>query len=109
LWDDSRPNDAPLDFASGLQWVDRTLSEEIGLKFEEKTMVGVPGGMQLIILLVIILLLFGKRIPQMMGSLGQGVVEFKKGISGLEDEKEKKSSGEERKSSEEHSSEEVKS
>ena len=50
-------------------------------------MFGVPGGMQLVILLLIILLLFGKRIPQMMGSLGQGVVEFKKGINGIDDEK----------------------
>ena len=53
-------------------------------------MVGVPGGWQMIILLLVILLLFGKRIPGMMGSLGQGVVEFKKGLSGVEEEEEKK-------------------
>ena len=53
-------------------------------------MVGVPGGWQLIILLLVILLLFGKRIPGMMGSLGQGVVEFKKGLNGVEEEEEDK-------------------
>jgi sec-independent protein translocase protein TatA len=54
-----------------------------------------PGPWQIVILVFVFLLLFGaKRIPQMMGSLGQGVVAFKKGINGIEDDdkKEKKSS-----------------
>lgn len=35
---------------------------------------------------VIVLLLFGNRLPQVMRSLGQGVVEFKKGLAGIEEE-----------------------
>lgn len=35
---------------------------------------------------VIALLLFGKRLPEMGKSLGKGIVEFKKGLHGIEDE-----------------------
>ncbi len=35
---------------------------------------------------IVVLLLFGNRLPQVMRSLGQGVVEFKKGLQGIEDE-----------------------
>lgn len=45
-----------------------------------------PSFAELIILLVIALLLFGKRLPEVARSLGKGVVEFKKGIKGIEDE-----------------------
>ena len=42
------------------------------------------------IVLVIILLFFGgKRIPQMMRSIGQSVTEFKKGVSDTADEDDK--------------------
>ncbi len=34
------------------------------------------------ILLVIVLLLFGNRLPSVMRSLGRGVTEFKKGLEG---------------------------
>jgi sec-independent protein translocase protein TatA len=43
------------------------------------------------IIAVIVLLLFGNRLPQVMRSLGQGVVEFKKGLAGIEDEMHKAS------------------
>jgi sec-independent protein translocase protein TatA len=36
--------------------------------------------------MVIVLLLFGNRLPSVMRSLGQGVVEFKKGLQGLEED-----------------------
>ena len=42
---------------------------------------GIPGGFELIILAFIVLLLFGKRIPGAMRSLGQSITEFKKGVS----------------------------
>lgn len=45
-----------------------------------------PGPMDMLIIGVIILLLFGNRLPSVMRSLGQGVVEFKKGIEGVEDD-----------------------
>jgi sec-independent protein translocase protein TatA len=37
------------------------------------------------IILVIVLLLFGNRMPQVMRNLGKGVTEFKKGVAGVED------------------------
>ncbi len=38
-----------------------------------------------IIMLVVIVLLFGGRLPQLARSLGQSLVEFKKGMGELED------------------------
>ena len=37
----------------------------------------------------VILLLFGNRLPSVMRSLGEGVVEFKKGMQGIEDDKDR--------------------
>lgn len=48
-----------------------------------------PGGigpMEMMIFSVIALLLFGKRLPEVARSLGKGIVEFKRGIKGVEDE-----------------------
>jgi sec-independent protein translocase protein TatA len=42
--------------------------------------------MELLIVLVVVLLLFGNRLPGVMRSLGRGVTEFKKGIEGVEDD-----------------------
>ena len=42
---------------------------------------------------VIVLLLFGNRIPSVMLSLGQGVTEFKKGMKEIEDHSEDESGG----------------
>ena len=39
-----------------------------------------PGPLELGILLVILLILFGNRLPGVMRSLGQGITEFKKGV-----------------------------
>ena len=39
-----------------------------------------------LIIAVILLLLFGNRLPSVMRSLGQGVVEFKKGLQGIEED-----------------------
>lgn len=40
----------------------------------------------IIILLVIGVLLFGRKLPEVGKYLGKGIVEFKKGIKGIEDE-----------------------
>ena len=48
--------------------------------------IGMPGPVELTIILVIMLLLFGRRLPEVMRSMGRGVVEFKKGVKGIEDE-----------------------
>jgi sec-independent protein translocase protein TatA len=45
------------------------------------------GIQELLIVAFIVLILFGSRLPSVMRSLGQGVVEFKKGVQGIEDEK----------------------
>lgn len=49
-------------------------------------MPGVPGPVQIIIFLVIILLLFGNRLPGAMRSLGASMTEFKKGAREAEEE-----------------------
>jgi sec-independent protein translocase protein TatA len=46
------------------------------------------GVQELVIIAFIVLILFGSRLPSVMRSLGQGVVEFKKGVQGIEDDKE---------------------
>ena len=45
-----------------------------------------PGPLQLVIIAAVMLLLFGNRLPGVMRSLGRSVVEFKKGVNGIEDE-----------------------
>jgi sec-independent protein translocase protein TatA len=44
------------------------------------------GPQEMIILLIIGVLLFGRKLPEVGRYLGKGIVEFKKGIRGLEDE-----------------------
>jgi len=50
--------------------------------------IGMPGWPEMLIVALIILLLFGNRLPSVMRSLGRGVVEFKKGVSGEDDDQE---------------------
>jgi sec-independent protein translocase protein TatA len=45
-----------------------------------------PGGGEMLIIAFIALLIFGNRLPSVMRSLGKSVTEFKKGVSGIEDE-----------------------
>ena len=47
---------------------------------------GLPGGYEWIILLVLGLIIFGRRLPEVGRSLGRSIVEFKRGIKGIEDE-----------------------
>lgn len=43
---------------------------------------GFPGGTELIVIAIVVLLLFGgRKIPEMMRGLGTGIKEFKKGVS----------------------------
>jgi len=44
------------------------------------------GPLELLIVAGIMLLLFGKRLPGVMRSLGKSIVEFKKGVKGIEDD-----------------------
>ncbi len=55
-------------------------------------MFSMPGGWEWLIILIVALLIFGKRLPEVMKSLGKGIVEFKKGVKGVEDDVEDASS-----------------
>jgi sec-independent protein translocase protein TatA len=50
-------------------------------------------GWEIIVVLFVIILLFGNRLPGLMRSLGQGVVEFKKGVRGIEEDDDAPASG----------------
>ncbi|HZZ72713.1 MAG TPA: twin-arginine translocase TatA/TatE family subunit [Pirellulales bacterium] len=45
-------------------------------------------GYDMLIVLVVVFLLFGNRLPSVMRNLGRGVTEFKKGVAGIEDQSE---------------------
>ncbi len=47
---------------------------------------GLPGGWEWILVALFGLLLFGKRLPEVGRSLGKSIVEFKKGLKGVQDE-----------------------
>jgi sec-independent protein translocase protein TatA len=47
---------------------------------------GMPGWTELLVVAVIGLLIFGKRLPEVGKSLGKSIVEFKKGLRGIEDD-----------------------
>jgi sec-independent protein translocase protein TatA len=51
------------------------------------------GPMEMIIVMGLAVLLFGKRLPEVGRSLGRGIVEFKKGLSGAASELDDSSSG----------------
>lgn len=44
------------------------------------------GYIELLIIGAIMLLLFGKRLPEVARSMGKGITEFKKGVQGIEDD-----------------------
>ncbi len=45
-----------------------------------------PGHLEWIVILMVGLLLFGKRLPEVGRSVGKSIVEFKKGIKGIEED-----------------------
>jgi sec-independent protein translocase protein TatA len=49
--------------------------------------------MEMLFLGMIALLLFGKKLPEVAKSLGKGIVEFKKGLAGVEEDVKNSSSG----------------
>ena len=47
---------------------------------------GFPGGWEWMIVLVVAVLIFGRRLPEIARGLGKSITEFKKGIKETEDE-----------------------
>lgn len=47
---------------------------------------GMPGGPELLIVLFVALLLFGKKLPEVARNMGKGLTEFKRGIRGVEED-----------------------
>jgi len=45
-----------------------------------------PGPFEWVVIGIVAVLLFGKRLPEVGRQLGQGIVEFKKGLKGAKDE-----------------------
>lgn len=52
---------------------------------------GLPGGTEWIVIGLIALLIFGRRLPDVARSVGKSIVEFKKGIRDVKDDVEKQS------------------
>jgi sec-independent protein translocase protein TatA len=48
--------------------------------------IGLPGFDEWLVIAFFGLLFFGKRLPEVGRSLGKGIVEFKKGLAGIEEE-----------------------
>src|SRR5437773_8702326 len=48
--------------------------------------IGMPSGFEWLIIMGFGLLSFGKRLPEVGRSLGKGIVEFKKGLKGVQDD-----------------------
>jgi TatA/E family protein of Tat protein translocase len=44
------------------------------------------GPVGFIVIAIVALLIFGKRLPDVARNLGKGIVEFKKGVKGIEDD-----------------------
>jgi sec-independent protein translocase protein TatA len=47
---------------------------------------GLPGGAEWIIILLVALLLFGRRLPDVARSMGKSIVVFKRGLNDVKDE-----------------------
>lgn len=61
-------------------------------------LLGMPGGVELIVIVFVVLLMFGgRKIPELMRGLGKGIKEFNTARSSLEDELQKGMDEEEKK------------
>ena len=47
---------------------------------------GIPGGWEWIVIVIIALLIFGRRLPDVARSVGKSIVEFKKGIKDVKED-----------------------
>tara|TARA_Y100000588_G_scaffold131168_1_gene143749 strand:+ start:447 stop:680 length:234 start_codon:yes stop_codon:yes gene_type:complete len=55
--------------------------------FKDVTYAAMPGGWEMVVIAIVILLLFGaKKLPELAKGLGQGIREFKGAVDGVKDE-----------------------
>ncbi|QDU87974.1 twin arginine translocase protein A [Pirellulimonas nuda] len=52
-----------------------------------------PGIFQVLAVLLVVLLIFGNRLPSVARSLGQSIIEFKKGVKEIESKKDETHAG----------------
>ena len=50
------------------------------------TMLAMIGWQELVVIAVVVVLIFGRRLPDVGRSLGEGLLEFKKGLRGVKDD-----------------------
>ncbi len=48
--------------------------------------IGLPGGTEMVIIGILALLIFGRRLPDVARSMGKSIVEFKKGLRDVKDQ-----------------------
>ena len=54
---------------------------------QDLTYAAMPGGWEMVVIAIVILLLFGaKKLPELAKGLGQGIREFKGAVDGVKDE-----------------------
>lgn len=56
--------------------------------FNHLMIISAPGPFEILIILVVAILIFGKRLPEIGRSMGKSLVEFKKGLQEVKDTKE---------------------
>jgi|TARA_Y100001960_G_scaffold69562_1_gene73540 sec-independent protein translocase protein TatA len=57
------------------------------MMIKEITYAAMPGGWEMVVIAIVILLLFGaKKLPELARGLGQGIREFKGAVDGVKDE-----------------------
>ena len=57
------------------------------MMIKEITYAAMPGGCEMVVIAIVILLLFGaKKLPELARGLGQGIREFKGAVDGVKDE-----------------------
>ena len=60
------------------------------MMIKEITYAAMPGGWEMVVIAIVILLLFGaKKLPELAKGLGKGISEFKKASTEIKDEVEK--------------------